>query len=113
MEKGKNVCKREKDDKKESEKKRLERVIYSEGRRARLLEQLQVEFSDIGKSVNRCIELVSNAIDGDSSNALFEDLLNANRISVNELNAMIESDTLNIKKNIEITCKKRKKLDEE
>ena len=113
MEKEEIVYKEKQENKKELEKKKLDNKIYLEGRRVRLLEQLQGEFDDIGKSVNRCIELMSGAIEGGNSNALFEDLLNANRVGVSGINTMIESDTLNIKNHIEKIYEERDKLDEE
>lgn len=112
MEKDKIVYKEKQEDKKELEKKKLDNKIYSESRRIKLFEQLQSEFDDINKSVNRCVELMSGAIKDENSNDSFEKLLNDNRLKVSNVNTMIENDTLNLKNNMKKICEEREKLDE-
>lgn len=108
-----NVEKLDTKEKKAALKRQLDEKISRENRKIGLLEQLQNEFDDIGKNVERCIDLLSYAIDGNNSTTLFEDLHNTNRKNLREASKYFENDTANLKVSIEKYYEKRNKLDEE
>lgn len=91
----------EKDEQSSNEKIKRERNnvtkrIDAENEKKVLLEQLQIEFSLINKSVARCVDLMSSAIQSEKTPTLYEDLHNLNNRLYKESCQNFERDLSNV-----------------
>ena len=66
------------EEKRKRERDKLIKRIDEENEKKALLEQLQVEFSLINKSFDRCVDLMSSAVQSEKTPTLYEDLHNLN-----------------------------------
>lgn len=84
------------EEKRKIEKNRVIKRIDEENEKKALLEQLQIEFSLINKTVTRCVDLMSSAVQSEKTPTLYEDLHNLNNRLYKESHQNFESDLSNV-----------------
>ena len=93
------------------ERKLLEKKIDNQKIRMQLLQQLQSEFDEIGKSVTKCVDLASYAAQGEYADVEYEDMLNVNRLITKNSNEMFEDIRNDIQRKIDVYTERKSELD--
>lgn len=89
----------------------LEQKIDNQKIRKQLLEQLQSEFDEIGKSITKCVDLASYAAQGEYTDVEYEDMLNVNRLITKNSNEIFEDTVNGIQRKIDAYTERKMELD--
>lgn len=98
---------------KELRKKELDIKIANEEAKITLLDQLQLDFEAIKKSVTRCVDLLSNAVQSDNTKILYEDLHTLNNKLYKDSKKLFENDITSIRTEVLKYTEEKNKLTDE
>lgn len=97
----------------DEERRLLQQKIENQKIRKQLLEQLQSEFDEIGKSITKCVDLASYAAQGDYVDVEYEDMLNVNRLITKNSNEIFEDTVNDIQRKIDVYTERKNELDDD
>lgn len=80
--------------------KNIDNRIDIEKDKLKKLDNIQDEFVSLNKSLNRCVELLSESIKGKKSNYMFEDMTNNNNNILKNVHSILDEEKTNTEKNL-------------